>query len=195
MEGEGPQLMRKALAVAGELAAILPIYTPPRPYHTDPLRMVINARQLGISGQYLADSLFKYGVAVEMFDLYTVTLVLSLADNEESLARLTAAFQQVESQHIKESLAPVCPPLGRQALTPRQAHFLQKKSCKLSESKGLVVGEAVTAYPPGVPVIWPGQIITTEILEYLASRRTLGAQFSGISPQGEVLVIAEVEND
>ena len=195
MEDEGPQMMRKALAVACELAAILPLYTPPRPYQTDPLRMVMNARQLGMSGQCLAASLLKHGVAVEMFDLHTVTLVLSLADNDESVARLTAAFQQVERQHIEESLYPGCPPLGRQVLTPRQAHFLPKKSCKLYESEGLIVGEAVTTYPPGVPVMWPGQVVTTEILEYLASRRTLGAQFSGISPQGEVLVIAEVEND
>ena len=70
-----------------------------------------------------------------------------------------------------------------------------KRSCKLEQSEGAVAAEAVTTYPPGIPVVWPGQVITTEVLEYLESRRALGAQFSGISPQGEVLIIAEVEND
>ncbi|MBS3950966.1 MAG: aminotransferase class I/II-fold pyridoxal phosphate-dependent enzyme [Peptococcaceae bacterium] len=195
MEEEGPRLMRRALAAADKLASILPLYKPPWPYRSDPLRLVINARQLGISGQYLAARFLAHGVAAEMFDLYSVTLVLSLADDEDSVAGLTAAFQQIERQPTGPPLAPVCPPLGQQVLTPRQAHFSPKRSCKLEQSKGFIAAEAVTTYPPGIPVVWPGQIITTEILEYLASRRALGAEFSGISAQGEVLVRAEVEND
>lgn len=195
LEEQGPQLMRTALAAAQELASILPIYEPPKPFYSDPLRLVINARQLGMSGQYLAAGLLTHGVAVEMFDLYSVMLVLSLADNEESVARLTTAFQQVEHQFTGQPLAPAYPSLGQQVLTPRQAHFSPKKLCKLEKSEGLVAAEAVTTYPPGIPVLWPGQVITSEVLEYLSSRRALGAQFSGISPQSEVLVIAEVEND
>lgn len=195
LEEDGPRLMREALAAASDLAHILPIYVPPTPYQSDPLRLVFHAAQQGMSGIYLADSLHAHGVAVEMCDLYTVTLVLSLADNEESVARLLTAFPQVERQLSGQPLVPVCPPLGQQVLTPRQAHFAPKKFCKLEESQGLIAAEAVTAYPPGIPVMWPGQLITTEILEYLASRQVLGVQFSGVSPQGEVLVIAEVEND
>lgn len=70
-------------------------------------------------------------------------------------------------------------PIPRQALTPRQAFFAPGRAAPLEAAAGKVAAGAVTPYPPGVPVICPGEVIAAPALEYLAAWRRAGGAWPG----------------
>ncbi|MPN27933.1 Arginine decarboxylase [bioreactor metagenome] len=65
------------------------------------------------------------------------------------------------------------------ALTPRQAFFAATEKIKLEASKGRIAGEMVAAYPPGIPCLLPGELITGEVWEYINYLKTIGAPLQG----------------
>jgi len=193
METKGHSLFLSARACAEKIRKLLPLYAPPNPYTSDPLRLVVLASDLGLTGYELAKHWLEQGVAVEMSDSETVTLVLSLADDKEAVTRLVAAsgVLQVDAKAPRKTSLPL-PALGQQVMTPRRAHYAAKGICKLETAVGRVAGAAVTVYPPGVPLLWPGQLITTDIVDFIASQQAQGIRVSGVSSSGDLLVVTEV---
>jgi hypothetical protein len=72
-------------------------------------------------------------------------------------------------------------PLPRQLLTPRQAFFAPRCQVPLTEAAGKVAAEAITPYPPGVPLICPGEVIDEPILECLDAWRLAGGVWPGMA--------------
>ena len=64
-------------------------------------------------------------------------------------------------------------------LTPQKAFYAEKISMSIIESKGKVSGEFVMAYPPGIPILAPGEKITEEIIEYIAYAKEKGCKLIG----------------
>ncbi len=142
--------------------------------HThDPLRLVINVAQAGWTG-YDAELLLRndYRVEDEMSDWFNLVLVLSPHDDPAARERLLAGLGRVSDNPrppAKSSLAdardlhqPAIPPL---AMTPREAALGPKRAIPLAESVGRVCAESVMFYPPGIPLLMPGEVVTPEILE------------------------------
>lgn len=147
----------------------------PRRRH-DPTRLVVDVHQLGITG-FEAERLLRhqFGIAPEMSDLLSVVCLITIGDTEESVDRLVDAFtavaaaprpvRQIERPHCR-SVGEIIAP-GWQALTPRDAFFARLRPVPLAEAVGEIIGELVVPYPPGIPVLAPGELVTAAKVEYL----------------------------
>jgi arginine/lysine/ornithine decarboxylase len=158
----------------------------------DPLKLSVDVTGLGLTG-HRAGALLRSacGIAPEGADLTSVYLVVGIGDDEATIASLTAGFRRLVPLAPRPGAAQVrrlraravrlgsLPAPGPAPLTPRQAFLGASRSVALRESVGEVCAELVTTYPPGIPVIAPGEVVTAEAVAYLAEVLAAGAHVHG----------------
>ena len=134
----------------------------------DKTRIIFSVK--GISGFSLSEILLeKYNICCEMADNYNVVSIIGSSDSYEDADRLINAVKEtaatVNSGKIKEFSLPPMPPI---AMTPRKAFFAKSTRTNFKDSVGKVSAEMIAPYPPGIPVIYPGEVITEEIYEFIS---------------------------
>ncbi|GFN21917.1 aminotransferase class I/II-fold pyridoxal phosphate-dependent enzyme [Thermanaeromonas sp. C210] len=137
----------------------------------DPTKITVNVQELGLSGYEMENLLRQqYGIQVELSDLYNVLLLISIGDDWEMAGRLVEAFRDIARRRSPKNVVRFCPPLPaipRMLVSPREAFYSQTHSIELEYAEGEISAEAITAYPPGIPLICPGEIITREVIDYV----------------------------
>lgn len=189
---QGSEMMEKALclthSVRERLAGCknLHILTadclPGENWSLDSTKLVISVRNLGLTGYQVNELLARrYRVFLEMADFYNVVAFLSLGTTEEDCDRLVAALQDIASREKLPALSrlPAVPLLHKTAMKPRDAWFAPAERVLLGEGRGKISAETVAVYPPGIPVLNPGEVITDEIYEYLLDVRRWGLSCQG----------------
>lgn len=134
----------------------------------DKTRIIFSVK--GIRGFSLSEILLeKYNICCEMADNYNVVSIIGSSDSYEDADRLINAVKEtaatVNSGKIKEFSLPPMPPI---AMTPRKAFFAKSTRTNFKDSVGKVSAEMIAPYPPGIPVIYPGEVITEEIYEFIS---------------------------
>ncbi len=186
------QLAVRARAAIGEIPGITvigPEVTAGRPgAGFDLTRLLIDVHGLGITG-YQAEKILRteYRVGVEMSDLVSVIVMLTVADDDETTAHLIAGFRGLASHsagtanHAGAALRSSGTVIlsAEQAMTPRDAVMARIETIPIDQSEGRVSAEIITPYPPGIPVIAPGEIISREIVDYLRFGLAAGMYISG----------------
>jgi arginine decarboxylase len=200
MEGEG--LMRRTLdlaAVARDKIAcidglsVLEALEIPHNgfFNLDKTRLTVNVSQLGITG-YEADEILhqELGVTAELPLLNHLTFIISLGNTIEDIDKLISAFTILSSRHYckkieeseKKSLKRLLQkPSSQGSISPRNAFFAPKETVRLSDSIGCISAETICPYPPGIPVIMLGEIISQEAIEYLQMVLFRGGVLTGCS--------------
>ncbi|WP_159432286.1 aminotransferase class I/II-fold pyridoxal phosphate-dependent enzyme [Thermosyntropha lipolytica] len=150
----------------------------------DPLKLVIFCDGLTIDG-YKLDYLLRrdYRIQVEMSQPHLILAMMSIFHEREDWEKLykSLAFIAEKYYNGKRKDKPRAINLIPQvALTPRQAFLAPKKQVKFKESKGFIAGEMVAAYPPGIPCLLPGEVISEEVYDYIMYLKTRGAYLVGI---------------
>lgn len=149
----------------------------------DPTKITINCRKLGMSGYELESTLAsKYKVQLEMADAYNGLAVGSFGDTRESIDKLINALKDIRNNtEVKdvETFSINMPKIPLQAYSPREAFQARKKPILLKDSVNKVSGEFLLAYPPGIPVLCPGEIITQEIVDYIEYIKSIGLFVQG----------------
>jgi arginine/lysine/ornithine decarboxylase len=211
MAKEGAALVAQAVADAEQLKEeinalpglrVLDPADDPRlaEHRRDPLRVVINVAGAGWTG-YDAELLLRheYQIEDELSDWFNIALVLSPRDDAEAKGRLLAGLREVsakpraaEASSIAEAsdlLQPAVPPL---AMTPREAALGPKLAVPLAEAIGRVCAESIMFYPPGIPLLMPGEVVTGEILHVCQSLLAGGAHCYASDPTlGTMRVVGE----
>ncbi|XP_075672684.1 uncharacterized protein LOC142642234 isoform X2 [Castanea sativa] len=156
----------------------------------DPLRLTIGFSQLGLSG-FEADEILcrDHGIICELVGTQSITFAINLGTSRDHIQRLIFGIK-----HLVATSAPIhrnkggvehsgCTPFAdiNMSMTPRDAFFASKKKVRIGESLGKVSGELVCPYPPGIPVIIPGEVITEKALDHLLDVRSKGAVITGAS--------------
>ena len=171
----------------------------------DLTKLVIDVAGLNLSGYRAARALHDdYGVSAEMAGATTVTMVVTAGNDQSDMDRCVNAVEQLSRRQrtarshtnpLIHTLALQTPPMGRQVLVPRDAFFARKIRLPISEATGKVSGESVVPYPPGIPVLVPGEEITPEIVEYLTAVRRTGVEIHGCEDRsiGTLKVVDERE--
>jgi arginine/lysine/ornithine decarboxylase len=151
----------------------------------DPLRITIGTTQLGLSGFEANDLLSKdFGVVAELVGTESITLIFNLGTQREHVLRLISGLKHLSAAsapnkctkdhgNISENLAPF--KNVSMSLSPRDAFFSRKTRVSIEDSVGQICGELVYPYPPGVPVLMPGEIITEAALKYVLQVRRKGS--------------------
>lgn len=149
----------------------------------DPTKITINCRGLGISGHTLETILAdEYRIQVELSDLYNVLAVITIGDSKESITKLMHALTEISERFGEvEYIENICtiPSIPPRVLSPRDAFYSKTVSLSLDESIGAISAEMVMAYPPGIPIICQGEIISEEIVQYIKMLKMTGLDVQG----------------
>ena len=153
----------------------------------DVTKLTITVKDLGLSGYQVSQILnTKYHIQVEMADPFHILVIVSIGDRQDDLRRLVEALRDIAkdyaSQAVPSALASEALPVfaHEAVITPREAFFADQEYLPLDQSVGSVSSEIVTVYPPGIPVLVPGEIVTAEAVTYLKRMLTLGATVDGL---------------
>jgi arginine/lysine/ornithine decarboxylase len=165
----------------------------------DRTRLVISAKQLVITGFELDEIMFnKYQVNMELSDYENVLAIVTYANEKEDIDRLINACKDISYNHkttitrhdnTVNSTIPNFPPIPPKILTPRKAYFSSTSEIKWSNAKGKISAQMIAPYPPGIPVVYPGELITDEAWEYLEQFRKDKRHIHGL--EGEYIMIIE----
>lgn len=161
---------------------------------TDKTRVVINVKNTGQTGFQIDNILrSRYNIQVEMADIFNIVCISTVADGIEEFERLYFALNEIDKQFKNYSRLPDIN--IRETRLPSQAVTLDKvmqysyETMKLAESEGKVSRGIITPYPPGVPVICPGEVITQDTIQYIMSVIEAGGNVNGVSGGLEVEVL------
>lgn len=153
----------------------------------DLTKLVIDVDGLGITGYEAEHALRnRFRVGPEMSDLVGVVCLVTIGDSEASLDRLVDAFTTLSEEHYKGEIgrrgsrssgAAVAPSVL--AMTPRDAFFAPSRAIPLEEAVGEISSELVIPYPPGIPVLAPGETVTADKVAYLREGAAHGMYLSG----------------
>jgi arginine decarboxylase len=145
-------------------------------HELDIMHVLIDVSQLGVSGYQAADWLRENErIDIGLSDHRRIEATMSMADDEQTTARLLAALQHLgEAAHELPSPLPIALPTPEEleletVMHPREAFFGPVEAVPWAEAAGRIAAEQVTPYPPGVPAILPGERISAGVLEYLVS--------------------------
>ena len=151
----------------------------------DPLRIVIDVRGTGCTGYEVAAALrARYDIHVELATHATIVLVLGLGSDPETLARFAHDFAETVPRISRpgQARAVLLPPAAIEhgtAVPPRDAFLGQGEAVPVEEAIGRISCEAIAGYPPGVPSLLPGELVTAEVIAYLRELTAAGARLHG----------------
>ena len=148
----------------------------------DSSRITLNVSGTGLTGFEFERRLNLRRIYPEMASLQNILFLLTPGTIERDLDTLLRALRDITegSPHNKQRVvAPPPPGLPDMAVVPRVGKFSAKQPVPLKEAVGKISGESVATYPPGAPIIAPGEIISSEVIEYLQCMKAHGAVLKG----------------
>jgi arginine/lysine/ornithine decarboxylase len=160
-------------------------------YALDQTKLLIGVGELGIDGREILTTLNRdYGVQPELAGAEHILCIVTLGNTEADIDRLVAAIRQIASRvHIRRRAASDSALLSdllthppQVSLTPREAYFAPDETVSFERAIGRIAAEAITPYPPGIPVVMPGECLTPDVAALLAALRTAGTPISAGDP-------------
>jgi len=165
-------------------------------YDFDVTKLAIFTLPMGLAGIEVYDILRdEYDIQTEFGDLANLLAYVSVGDRPKDIERLVAALAEIRRNYRKSaSKIPVSKYIEPQLIvSPQDAFWGDTETKPLFEAKGRVAAELVMCYPPGIPILAPGELITDEILDYIRYAQKKGCQMTG--PQdmtiNNILVVRE----
>jgi arginine decarboxylase len=152
----------------------------------DPTRITVNVSGLGLDG-YTADEIFtqRFGVIAELPTLRHLTFIVSIGNTQEDISKLISAFEQLAQMNtVTYSVQPLTheinlPTIEVPERSPREAFFAPQESVPIHQSIGRMSAETICPYPPGIPLIFPGERITREAIAQLQDIQASGGFMTG----------------
>lgn len=148
----------------------------------DPTRVVVVLPGTGADGNAVEADLLARGMPVEMADRDTVVAMVTLADTRRGVEDLALALVEAVERHrgtprpvVASGVWSVDPV---QVMTPRKAFFAPRESVPVDRAVGRVSAELVAPYPPGIPVLAPGEEVTLDSVEALRAARDAGSRIA-----------------
>ncbi len=163
-----------------------------REFRHDGTRLVIRVSDLGLTGFDAEEVLRReYGIQVEMSDLKNIVCITTIADRAQDLERLLRGLRGLAAGFKRRSSSAdngirEIPSLER-GIEMGEALHADGEWIEIIRGAGRISLQMITPYPPGIPVICPGEIITEEILEYIYTIKKLGGNITGLD--GEIRVL------
>ena len=164
----------------------------------DVTKLTISVKELGLTG-YAASALLntEFDIQVEMADLFNLLVIVSIGDRRDDLDRLVRALEALARRAHGPAFIPEilpAPPIRETCLVcpPRDAYFGDYVYVPLTQAARRVTCDIVTIYPPGIPILTPGEEISSAAVEYLRFLGSHGARIDGVIelPEPGIRVLA-----
>ncbi len=148
----------------------------------DPTKLSVHTRDIGLAGIEVYDILRdEYDIQIEFGDIGNILAYLSIGDRMQELERLVSALSEIRRLYHTDgagltSQEYIEPEVAK---SPQEAFYAEKESLPLMETEGRICSEFVMCYPPGIPILAPGERITKQILEYIRYAKEKGCSMTG----------------
>lgn len=148
----------------------------------DTTKVSVHTRAMGLAGVEVYDILRDdYAIQIEFGDIGNILAIVSAGDRELEIERFISALTDIKRRFGKDPSGlfdhEYINPLVE--MSPNEAFYSPKKSVPIEKSAGSICGEFVMCYPPGIPILAPGEVITDEILSYIAYCKEKGCFMTG----------------
>lgn len=153
-------------------------------YDIDTTRLTVCVSEGGLKGSE-ADNILreKYGVQVELSDINNIVAITTVADEKEEYDRFLNAIYglsgSIEEKRVLDSYKETPRHLPKVVISPYEAIYRDTDMIDLTKSIGMISAEMAIPYPPGIPVIMPGEVIHRDIVDYLKQCKDTGIRISG----------------
>ncbi|MCY9696230.1 aminotransferase class I/II-fold pyridoxal phosphate-dependent enzyme [Paenibacillus alginolyticus] len=169
-------------------------------YNFDPTKICVHVRKLGITGfeveNWLRD---HYNIEVEMSDMYNILCLITPGDTQENVDTLLEALRELSHMNddvveVKEVVIKV-PAIPQLTLTPRDAFYGETEILPFKDAADRIIAEFIYVYPPGIPILLPGEVITQELIDYIVEHVEVGLPVKGPEDRSvqNVKVIVETQ--
>ena len=205
MAVEGSALLSRTIEIAGDarrrLNAIEGIYCfgreqvgKPGVFDFDPTKITVTVKNLGYTG-YEAEEILRrrYNVQCELADLFNCLALFTIGTTQEAADRFVYGVRELAREDrpidvfspsgvLERRLATgtySLPKMPAIRMNPREAFLAESEMLRFKASPGRICAEVITPYPPGIPVISPGEEITREVVDYLELEKKAGVRMQG----------------
>ncbi len=151
-------------------------------YDFDTTKLSVNTLHVGLAGIEVYDLLRdEYDIQIEFGDLGNILAYLSIGDRKRDIERLVSALSEVKRRFQREKAGLMSQEYMEPLVdvSPQDAFYADKESLPLRMTEGRVCSEFVMCYPPGIPILAPGERITREILDYIEYAKKKGCSMTG----------------
>ena len=151
-------------------------------YDFDVTKLSVYTQGIGLTGIEVYDLLRdEYDIQIEFGDIGNILAYISIGDRIQDIERLVGALEDIKRLYEKDSSDLYCGDFiqPETVLTPREAFYAHKRQVPVIEAAGHICAELVMCYPPGIPILTPGERITDEIIEYILYAKEKGCSVQG----------------
>ena len=148
----------------------------------DATKLSVHTLDVGLAGIEVYDILRdEYDIQIEFGDLGNILAYLSIGDRKRDVERLMSALAEIRRLYAKDRAGMmdneyIAPDV---AVTPQFAFYSPKECLPIRDTAGRICTEFVMCYPPGIPILAPGERVTEEIIDYILYAKDKGCQLTG----------------
>lgn len=153
-------------------------------YALDPTKLTVSVKDLGLSGYEVERMLREeFNIEVELSDLYNILCIVSWGDSVDDIDRLVNALDQIAKARrdridTREILVET-PAMPELKMSPRDAFYAQTETVAIADAIGRTIAEMIMVYPPGIPILLPGEIVTQHNVDYIEENLRAGLPVQG----------------
>lgn len=151
-------------------------------YAFDTTKLSVHTRAMGLAGIEVYDLLRdEYDIQIEFGDIGNILAIITGGDRAQDIERLVSALSEIKRLYGRSPVGLfdheyINPTVD---MPPQAAFYAKRVSLPINETAGRVCGEFVMCYPPGIPILAPGERITRDILDYIAYAKEKGCSLTG----------------
>lgn len=151
-------------------------------YDFDVTKLSVNTLNVGLAGIEVYSILRdEYDIQVEFGDVGNILAYISVGDTKRNIERLVSSLSEIRRRYKKDKTGMmryeyINPEV---VVAPQEAFYAEKEAIPIENSKGRICSEFVMCYPPGIPILAPGEQITKDILDYIAYVKDKGCLLTG----------------
>lgn len=160
-------------------------------------KLVVRVNGIGLTGFEVYTMLKEnYGIQMELAEGYVVMAVISNSDTEESISKLVAALKDIEKKYgertVIMSTNVTADQVNDLVLSPREAFYSEHESIHINEAVGRISADTLMIYPPGIPLVIPGELISQEVVkQFHYYRQTMGEVLMEAKEANHITVVKE----
>ncbi len=169
-------------------------------YNYDATKITIHIRHLGLTGYDVENWLREnYNIEVELSDMYNILCLVTPGDTKEDIEILLKALRELAAIHYstgqQHELDVKIQEIPQLSLIPRDAFYGDTEVVPFKESAGRIIAEFIYVYPPGIPILLPGEVISQDNIDYIVDHVEVGLPVKGPEDRTVHQVKVIVETD
>ena len=153
-------------------------------FELDLTKITVNVESLGLTGIDAEKILrHEFKIQCELSDAANLLFLITYADTCATAEKLIDALKKFSNCKkifsISKRFIPVLNEIKKSEISPREVFFAENKTVALKKSVGKICAEEVTFYPPGIPILSPGEIITPQVIDFINEQKEIGGRIIG----------------